>query len=407
MRKRITISTTLILLLASVFILSAKQDSNSSNENQSERVSDESLQKEINSNQSSKIQVVFALDATGSMAGLIAAAKDKIWSIAGSLAQTDDSIPIELGLIFYRDKGDAFITKKVPLTANLDDMYKELMEMNASGGGDTPESVNKGLYEAVTQFSWNKDTAVYKAIFLVGDCPPHMDYKDDIKYMESCRLAKKHDIVINTILMGNNDEAKKIWKELSVCNGGSFVQMNMKVNDIEVSSPVDDSIAIISDELDKQRIYYGTATEKTISSEKMNKSEYISTNSSKEVKAKRVSYNISKSGKETYYGKKELVNDYKKGNIKLEQLTENELPAEMKNMTLEQRKKFVDDKLAKRTELEKKLLELDKKRQAYIEKELAKKDSLTVKNSFNNKIYDDIKSQAAKKNIDIKGKVKY
>ena len=114
MRKRITISTTLILLLASVFILSAKQDSNSSNENQSERVSDESLQKEINSNQSSKIQVVFALDATGSMAGLIAAAKDKIWSIAGSLAQTDDSIPIELGLIFYRDKGDAFITKKVP-----------------------------------------------------------------------------------------------------------------------------------------------------------------------------------------------------------------------------------------------------------------------------------------------------
>jgi Mg-chelatase subunit ChlD len=262
MRKRITISTTLILLLASVFILSAKQDSNSSNENQSERVSDESLQKEINSNQSSKIQVVFALDATGSMAGLIAAAKDKIWSIAGSLAQTDDSIPIELGLIFYRDKGDAFITKKVPLTANLDDMYKELMEMNASGGGDTPESVNKGLYEAVTQFSWNKDTAVYKAIFLVGDCPPHMDYKDDIKYMESCRLAKQHDIVINTILMGNNDEAKKIWKELSACNGGSFVQMNMKVNDIEVSSPVDDSIAIISDELDKQRIYYGTATEK-------------------------------------------------------------------------------------------------------------------------------------------------
>lgn len=56
--------------------------------------------------------MVFALDATGSMAGLIAAAKDKIWSIAGSLAQTDDSIPIELGLIFYRDKGDAFITKK-------------------------------------------------------------------------------------------------------------------------------------------------------------------------------------------------------------------------------------------------------------------------------------------------------
>lgn len=401
------ITATLMLLLASLTILSAKQDSNINKTGQTDGISDEGLQHSVTSHHSSKIQVVFALDATGSMSGLIAAAKDKIWSIAGSLAQTDDSLPIEIGLIFYRDKGDAFITKKVPLTANLDDMYKELMQMEAKGGGDTPESVNQGLYEAVSQFAWNKDTAVYKAIFLVGDCPPHMDYREDVKYTESCKLAKQHDIIINTILMGSNEEAKKIWKELSVCNGGSFVQMDMKVNDIVVSSPQDDSISMISDELDKQRIYYGTAAEKTMSTEKLSKSEYISSNSSKEVKAKRVSYNISKTGKETYYGKKELVNDYKNGIIKIEQLKDNELPLEMRNMTPEQRKKYLDEKLAQRAALEKRLEDLGKDRQEYIEKELAKRDSLIVKNSFNNKIFDDIKSQAAKKKIDIKGKVKY
>src|SRR3954465_4592294 len=49
-----------------------------------------------------KIQIVFALDATGSMSGLIGAAKEKIWSIAGSLAQADPAPRIEMGLIFYR-----------------------------------------------------------------------------------------------------------------------------------------------------------------------------------------------------------------------------------------------------------------------------------------------------------------
>ena len=47
-----------------------------------------------------KIQVVFALDATGSMSGLIGAAKEKIWSIAGSLAQANPAPKIEMGLLF-------------------------------------------------------------------------------------------------------------------------------------------------------------------------------------------------------------------------------------------------------------------------------------------------------------------
>src|SRR5262245_50839715 len=67
-----------------------------------------------------KMQVVFALDATGSMSGLISAAKDKIWSIVSSLAQTQTTPDIEIGLVFYRDRGDEFITKRIPLTDSMD-----------------------------------------------------------------------------------------------------------------------------------------------------------------------------------------------------------------------------------------------------------------------------------------------
>ena len=102
-----------------------------------------------------KIQIVFALDATGSMSGLIGAAKEKIWSIAGSLAQADPAPEIEMGLIFYRDRGDEFITKKVALSTDIDAVYEQLMQISAGGGGDEPESVNQALYESITKFAWD------------------------------------------------------------------------------------------------------------------------------------------------------------------------------------------------------------------------------------------------------------
>ena len=50
-------------------------------------------------NQPPKIEVVFALDTTGSMSGLIQAAKDKIWSIASTMASAQPAPEIRMGLV--------------------------------------------------------------------------------------------------------------------------------------------------------------------------------------------------------------------------------------------------------------------------------------------------------------------
>ena len=44
------------------------------------------------SNERPRIEVVFVLDTTGSMGGLIQAAKDNIWSIASSMAKRPRSV---------------------------------------------------------------------------------------------------------------------------------------------------------------------------------------------------------------------------------------------------------------------------------------------------------------------------
>jgi len=125
-----------------------------------------------------RIDVVFVLDTTGSMSGLIQTAKDKIWSIATTMASAQPTPEIRIGLVAYRDRGDQFITRRVDLSADLDSVYAALMDFHADGGGDTPESVNKALHDAVHQMSWSQDSQAYQVIFLVGDAPPHTDYNE-------------------------------------------------------------------------------------------------------------------------------------------------------------------------------------------------------------------------------------
>ena len=355
---------------------------------------------------SNLIQVVFALDATGSMSALISTAKEKIWSIASSLSQAQNT-DIEIGLVFYRDKGDAFLTKIIPLSKDLDDVYEQLMAISADGGGDTPESVNKGLYDALVGMQWSKNPKTYKSIFLVGDCPPHMDYQDDVKYYESCKIATKLDVVLNTILMGNNSEAYKVWNEIASCNQGSFVQVGMNANNITVNTPYDIQITEISIRLDKTRIYYGREENKKKNVTKAAQSSKLNDELSISSSARRAEYNATDAGGAAYYGSGEMVSEYEKGKVKLDSVPASQLPDNMKAMTAAEKKIYIEKTVQERKALEKQMKDLVAQRQTYIEKEIVAKKGEEAKNSFEYKVYENIKQQAEKKDIKINGKVKY
>lgn len=354
-----------------------------------------------------KVQVVFALDATGSMSGLIGTAKDKIWSIASSFAQ-DTTTEVEVGLVFYRDKGDKFITKKIQLSKDLDDVYEQLMTIEADGGGDAPESVNRGLHEAITLMQWAHDTSTFKSIFLVGDCPPHMDYRDDVKYPESCKLAKEKDIIINTILMGSDGLTMKIWKEIAKCAQGEYMQINMDANNLAITTPYDDRIADVSSQIDGTRLYYGSAEQKQKQEIKKIQSDKLHSSLSSSTAARRAEYNTNtKSGKTAYMGDHELLNDYKEKKVEISKLPSAQLPESIQKLTDVQRKQYLDKLLKQRDSLQKEMEVLIAQRKTFVEQELRKKSKEEVRESFDNKVYENVRKQASKKNIPMKGNVKF
>src|SRR5688572_4417237 len=96
-----------------------------------------------------QLDVVFVLDTTSSMDGLIEGAKEKIWSIASRMASGKPRPRIRVGLVAFRDRGDEYVTRRFDLTTDLDAVYRQLRALQAEGGGDTPEHVGRALSDAV------------------------------------------------------------------------------------------------------------------------------------------------------------------------------------------------------------------------------------------------------------------
>ncbi len=342
-----------------------------------------------------KIEVVFCLDTTGSMGGLIQGAKDKIWSISNQIAGGKPAPDLKIGLVAYRDRGDAYITKITDLTDDLDAIHGNLREFQAQGGGDGPESVNQALDDAVNKIKWSTDKKTLRIVFLVGDAPPHMDYADDVKYSETCKKACEKGIIINAIQCGGDAECQKHWKEICKRAEGSYAQIAQSGGVVAIATPYDKELAEINTELARTTVVYGRAEMQRLGEARKAEAGALPLAAA----ADRAAF-AGKAGRAATY---DLLDSIKSGKVKLEDLKRDELPEQMQKMDRKQQKEYLEKLETRRTELNKKAVELDKKRADYIKEESAKqakKDGKDAKDSFDNQVLESLRKQAKKYNID-------
>jgi hypothetical protein len=342
-----------------------------------------------------RIEVSFVVDTTGSMGRLISGAKQKIWTIAREMVGGRPSPAIKLGLVGYRDRGDAYVTKVYDLTDDLDAVYGHLMEFQAQGGGDNPESVNQALHEAVTKVSWSRDPNVLKIIFLVGDAPPHMDYPDDVKYPESVKLAKAAGITIITIQCGSYAPTTTIWKEIAAMAGGGFVQIDQSGGMTATTTPVDAELARVGAELNRTVVPYGNASRQS----EVHTKEALAAGAS----ADRLVYlNVDRAdfgAKVVVTGEGELVWDVVNRKVKLEDIPDTDLPAQLQPMTLQARKDFIEQQFSKRKDLQIKVDELATQRDKFVKAEMEKLIAAGYADSFDAKVAEMIQDQAKRLGI--------
>lgn len=339
------------------------------------------------------VEVVFVLDTTGSMGGLLQAAKEKIWSIASTLASAEEQPEVRVGLVAFRDRQDAYVTKTVDLSSDLDSVYATLMDFQAGGGGDGPESVNQALHEAVRDISWSQGQGTYRSVFLVGDAPPHMDYQDDVKYPATVQLASSKGIVINTLQVGKNQAATGHWQRIAQLGAGAYAQVGQAGNAVVIATPFDKKMATLSRKLDDTRMFYGDRKTRDKMQAKEKATQKLHAGASVSSRARRATFNTTDGGRKNLLGDSDLVEDIAKGRVKLDDVEHEHLPSELKNLDEAQQRLAIHEIKRERDSLESEIKSLAKKRGNYLRKQV--KEDGGAKDSMDQKLYEAVRAQAS------------
>jgi hypothetical protein len=157
-----------------------------------------------------RIEVLFVLDSTGSMSSAIHEAKERILAIGAEIAAGEPRPDVRFGIVTFRDRGDAYVTKRWPLTRDWEATRAALATIVAEGGGDGPESVIQALHEGLRDTEWTLAPEVMKVLYLIGDAPPNV-YPDDFDWRADLRWAVENGIVVQAIGCRGIDAAAEAW----------------------------------------------------------------------------------------------------------------------------------------------------------------------------------------------------
>ena len=169
-----------------------------------------------------QLDLVFLVDATGSMADEIDKLKSSLRSITDEVARLPSHPDLCLGLVAYRDRGDEFFVRSHDLTSDVNAFQGVLNALQAAAGGDEPEAMNEALHEAVHHISWRGDRTT-RLVVLVADAPPHLDYGGP-QYDDDMMAALGKGIKLMSVgASGLNKQGEYIQRQMAQYTGGRFI----------------------------------------------------------------------------------------------------------------------------------------------------------------------------------------
>ena len=149
---------------------------------------------------SKNFDVLYLIDATGSMSSYITAAKEETKNIASQLKNIYPDMKFKYGYIFYRDPIDSKsdIHEIIDLTDDINSLSEKIGKIEAMGGGDLPEDWVGAYKLANEKINWrngNKviihltDAGAHGKLFTPNDNYPEEE-KKLIDKIEKCAKKK-------------------------------------------------------------------------------------------------------------------------------------------------------------------------------------------------------------------------
>ncbi len=340
------------------------------------------------------IQLAILLDTSNSMDGLIDQARTQLWKIVNEFiaVKRDDVRPLlQVALFEYGNNNlsakDHFIRLVLPLTDDLDKVSQELFALKTNGGLEYCGAVIKA---AIDRLDWSKDNADLKVVYIAGNEP--FD-QGPIDFRQSCKSAITKGIQINTIFCGGNAEGvSTFWKDGAVLADGSFVSIDADAKVADIPAPQDKELAQLSAKLNTTFVPYGKRGEEGALNQAAQDS------NSAGISLSNAAQRASVKGSAYYRNDWCLVDNVFNDKVKIEEVKEEELPENMRKMSMKERKEYIEAKKKERDEIQKKIAALSVERGKFVDEEMKKTAEKTGVETLDTAVIKTVRKQAEAKN---------
>ncbi|MEZ2415940.1 VWA domain-containing protein [Muriicola sp. E247] len=338
------------------------------------------------------VKIALLLDTSNSMDGLINQAKSQLWDIVNqfAFARCGDKSRPELQIALYQYGNDdlsaqeGYIQQVLGFSSDLDKISEKLFSLTTNGG---EEYCGQVIHKSLKQLDWGKNPDDLKMIFIAGNEPFTQGSKN---FRDSAVDAKEKDVIINTIFCGNYSEGVNTrWQEGAVLTGGEYMAIDHNRQIVHIKTPYDDIIIKLNTRLNNTYVSYGPKGASRRALQEVQDQEAMALEEAVVVKRA-----VSKSS--AYYNNAEwdMVDASREDDFDLKNYKKEMLPQPLRGKTEAEINKFLAEKKAERSSIQKEIQEANAKREEYIAKQ-----QKSEAGELEKAMLQAIKKQASNKNL--------
>ncbi|MCU0864633.1 MAG: VWA domain-containing protein [Planctomycetes bacterium] len=312
------------------------------------------------------IDLAICLDISGSMDGLIDAARQNLWSVVNDLALLQPAPTLRVALLTYgcsaHPAENGFVAVETDFTTDLDLVSQKLFALKTNGGD---EYVARVVQKAIDSLAWSKDKGALQLMFVAGNEPATQDPTLDVA--AATKAAISRGVVVNTIFCGDPTEGINTgWAEVAKLADGKYAAIQQDQS-VAIVTPFDAQLVELSTAMNSTYLPYGAQREVWAANQVAQDSNAAVLN----VAAAAQRCQTKASG--LYDNRQwDLVDACADPKFELDKVKKEDLPEALRKLPLAELQATVAAQKAKRAELKQKVDAIGKQRDAFLQEELEK-----------------------------------
>lgn len=306
------------------------------------------------------IDLVIALDVSGSMSGLIDSTKQRLWDIVNELGRAQPTPVLRVAILTYGapsyGEQSGYVRLDLPFTSDLDTVNETLFSFHTDGGD---EYVARVVRTAFDRLQWSPSHDALRIVFVAGNESAAQDPRFTLEQVMG--EAAQRDIIVNAIYCGGDTDGDSIgWRRVATLAHGTYASIDQNAAAVaNIATPYDAQLASLNEALNNTYLAYGASGARghanLVAQDENAAAMSAPAAASRAVAKAGVLY-------ETSWDLVSAVADGKK----LEDVAPADLPKEMQAMKPAERDEYVEKKTAERAELQARIQSTGAERRRYI-----------------------------------------